>query len=85
MVIIGTIMTILLLFTIIVSVLSYHRNTAMHTQKNKNLIPPDPVETQPPSWSELRTFKRGAVCADGVPCAVIGKYVGKSREVSNEI
>ncbi|EFN71634.1 Gamma-glutamyltranspeptidase 1 [Camponotus floridanus] len=37
--------------------------------------PPDPESVQPPSWSKLRTFKRGAVCADGAPCAVIGKNI----------
>ncbi|XP_072764800.1 scoloptoxin SSD14 isoform X2 [Anoplolepis gracilipes] len=39
------------------------------------LIPPDPETVLPPSWSKLRTFKHGAVCADGAPCAVIGKSI----------
>ncbi|KAJ8680276.1 hypothetical protein QAD02_016063, partial [Eretmocerus hayati] len=39
------------------------------------LVPPDPEVQPPQSWSKLRTFKRGAVCADGPPCALIGKLM----------
>ncbi|XP_014477461.1 PREDICTED: gamma-glutamyltranspeptidase 1-like isoform X1 [Dinoponera quadriceps] len=42
---------------------------------NEFLVPPDPENPQPPSWSELRTFRQSAVCADGAPCAVIGKSI----------
>ncbi|XP_029158827.1 glutathione hydrolase 1 proenzyme-like isoform X2 [Nylanderia fulva] len=45
------------------------------SQRDESLIPPDPESVQPPSWSKLRSFKRGAVCADGAPCAVIGKSI----------
>ncbi|XP_033331225.2 scoloptoxin SSD14 isoform X1 [Megalopta genalis] len=38
-------------------------------------VPPDPETALPPSASKLRTFKRGAVCADGAPCAVVGKSI----------
>lgn len=45
------------------------------SRNDECLVPPDPESVQPPSWSKLRTFKRGAVCADGAPCAVIGKNI----------
>lgn len=45
------------------------------SHRDESLIPPDPESVQPPSWSKLRSFKRGAVCADGAPCAVIGKSI----------
>ncbi|XP_029158829.1 glutathione hydrolase 1 proenzyme-like isoform X3 [Nylanderia fulva] len=48
------------------------------SQRDESLIPPDPESVQPPSWSKLRSFKRGAVCADGAPCAVIGKISFRS-------
>ncbi|XP_032675848.1 scoloptoxin SSD14-like isoform X2 [Odontomachus brunneus] len=47
----------------------------LDSQSDEILMPPDPENLQPPSWSELRTFKNGAVCADGAPCAVIGKSI----------
>lgn len=37
--------------------------------------PPDPEIELPPSASKLRIFKRAAVCADGAPCAVVGKSI----------
>ena len=42
-------------------------------EEGEFLSPPDPEVAQPPSWSKLRTFKRAAVCVDGVACAQIGK------------
>ncbi|EFN85474.1 Gamma-glutamyltranspeptidase 1 [Harpegnathos saltator] len=45
------------------------------SQSDELLVPPDPENPQPPSWSELRTFRQSAVCADGAPCAVIGKTI----------
>ncbi|XP_012285801.1 glutathione hydrolase 1 proenzyme [Orussus abietinus] len=55
----------------IVLVSSLRRAAGSH--EDAILVPPDPLDFQPPSWSSLRTFKRGAVCADGVPCASIGR------------
>ncbi|XP_033222455.1 scoloptoxin SSD14-like isoform X2 [Belonocnema kinseyi] len=57
---------ILLIFAIVEFAIGYDAN---------QLIPPDPENPQPPSWSKLRIFKRGAVCADGPPCAFIGKSI----------
>lgn len=37
------------------------------------LVPPNPVEPLPPSASVGHVFRRGAVCADGAPCAAVGK------------
>ncbi|XP_011495084.1 PREDICTED: gamma-glutamyltranspeptidase 1-like [Ceratosolen solmsi marchali] len=42
-------------------------------QESNRLMPSDPEQQLPPSWSKLRMFKQGAVCADGAPCALIGK------------
>lgn len=50
-------------------------DSSVSSKKDGILVPPDPEFPQPPSWSKLRRFKRGAVCADGAPCAQIGKYV----------
>ncbi|XP_043484623.1 scoloptoxin SSD14-like isoform X2 [Leptopilina heterotoma] len=46
-----------------------------NTNQDEKLIPPDPEYSQPPSWSVLRKFKKAAVCADGPPCALIGKTI----------
>ncbi|XP_053988692.1 scoloptoxin SSD14-like isoform X1 [Hylaeus volcanicus] len=52
----------------------YAINSELVIQENE-VVPPDPEENLPPSWSKLRVFKRGAVCADGAPCAAIGKTI----------
>lgn len=39
----------------------------------EELYPPNPVRLPKPSPSTLHTFKKAAVCADGPPCAEIGK------------
>ncbi|XP_028046427.2 scoloptoxin SSD14 [Monomorium pharaonis] len=74
-IIIGAVVAALIIAIIIG--LSVHARSGTSDSQNKNefLVPPDPENFQPPSWSKLRTFKRGAVCADGAPCAVIGKSI----------
>lgn len=37
------------------------------------LSPPNPVTPIKPSASQLHIFNKAAVCADGIPCAKIGK------------
>ncbi|XP_043272788.1 scoloptoxin SSD14-like isoform X2 [Venturia canescens] len=49
------------------------RDSAHSKNNDGALVPPDPEIPQPPSWSKLRKFKRGAVCTDGAQCAEIGK------------
>ncbi|XP_014208314.1 glutathione hydrolase 1 proenzyme [Copidosoma floridanum] len=43
--------------------------------EDEKLVPPDPEQQPPASWSKLKAFKRGAVCADGAPCAGIGRGI----------
>ncbi|CAG9773821.1 unnamed protein product [Ceutorhynchus assimilis] len=43
--------------------------------KNNELIPPDPIKALPPSGSQLRVFKRAAVCADSAVCAKVGNDI----------
>lgn len=52
----------------------YGPDSELEIQENEE-VPPDPESPLPPSWSKLRIFKRGAVCADGAPCAVIGSSI----------
>ncbi|XP_046595489.1 glutathione hydrolase 1 proenzyme isoform X1 [Neodiprion lecontei] len=49
----------------------------IQTPKTATLHPPDPLDQQPPSWSKLRVFRRGAVCVDGQQCAVTGRSIIK--------
>ncbi|XP_011341293.2 glutathione hydrolase 1 proenzyme isoform X2 [Ooceraea biroi] len=77
--VIGTIVAILVV-AIIISLSIYHAgggisNLRKYPKDDEFLLPADPENLQPPSWSKLRTFRRGAVCADGAPCAVIGKSI----------
>ena len=46
---------------------------SQEVQSTEELVPPDPERQPPASWSKLRIFKKSAVCADGAPCALIGK------------
>ncbi|XP_043254168.1 scoloptoxin SSD14-like isoform X2 [Colletes gigas] len=66
----------IVLATMILAVIAvcsiYGINRELENQENEK-IPPDPETPLPPSWSQTRVFKRGAVCADGAPCAVVGK------------
>ncbi|KAL7294184.1 hypothetical protein TKK_0012205 [Trichogramma kaykai] len=59
------------LLTIIVASSLY--GSSHGTKKIGELVPPDPEQPPPPSASKPRAFKRAAVCADGPPCAFIGK------------
>lgn len=77
-IIIGAIVAALII-AVIIGLSAYARSSTSDSRNDEFLVPPDPESFQPPSWSKLRTFKRGAVCADGAPCAVIGKYVCQRR------
>lgn len=44
---------------------------------------PNPTKELPPSKSSLHVFKKAAVCADGPPCAEIGRSVTNSLAVIN--
>lgn len=79
-IIIGAVVAALII-AVIIGLSAYARSSTSDPRNDEFLMPPDPEGFQPPSWSKLRTFKRGAVCADGAPCAVIGKYVYPRREV----
>lgn len=82
-IIIGAVVAALII-AVIIGLSAYARSgTSDSRNENEFLMPPDPESFQPPSWSKLRTFKRGAVCADGAPCAVIGKYVYQRHEFFN--
>ena len=68
----------MILATVILSIIAicsvYGSSRDVDIEENEE-IPPDPETPLPPSWSNLKTFKRGAICADAAPCAVVGKYV----------
>ncbi|XP_016766953.1 glutathione hydrolase 1 proenzyme isoform X2 [Apis mellifera] len=68
-VIAGIILTTLILAIIAICTIYGARNVKIPE------IPPDPELPLPPSWSKLKTFKHGAVCADGAPCALVGKMI----------
>lgn len=72
MIIIGIVVAVILKIIIAVGLYAIH-DSLKYRENEGILLPPDPENKQPPSWSKLRVFKRGAVCADGAPCAVIGK------------
>ncbi|XP_043528062.1 scoloptoxin SSD14-like isoform X2 [Frieseomelitta varia] len=67
-----------ILATVILSIIAicsvYGASRDIEIQEDEE-IPPDPETPLPPSWSNLKTFKRGAVCADGAPCAVVGNSI----------
>ncbi|KAI4497650.1 hypothetical protein M0802_007190 [Mischocyttarus mexicanus] len=73
-IIIGIVVAVILKIIIAVGLYAIHDSLKYHDNEG-TLLPPDPETNQPPSWSKLRVFKRGAVCADGAPCAVIGKNI----------
>nr|XP_012235938.1 PREDICTED: gamma-glutamyltranspeptidase 1-like [Linepithema humile] len=66
---------VVIVLAIIISLGVCMRDNISDSQHDKILVLPDPENLQPPSWSKLKTFKRGAVCADGAPCAVIGNSI----------
>ncbi|XP_011634709.1 glutathione hydrolase 1 proenzyme-like [Pogonomyrmex barbatus] len=73
-IIIGAVVAAVII-VIIIGLIAYARSGASDSRNGEFLVPPDPENLQPPSWSKLRTFRRSAVCADGAPCAVIGKSI----------
>ncbi|XP_076182889.1 scoloptoxin SSD14 isoform X2 [Ptiloglossa arizonensis] len=73
-IIIAGIVLATVILTIIAVCSIYGINRELEIQENEK-IPPDPEIELPPSWSKLREFKSGAVCADGAPCAAIGKSI----------
>ncbi|XP_071855674.1 scoloptoxin SSD14 isoform X1 [Bombus fervidus] len=64
--------TVILTIIAICSVYGVSRDVEI--QENEE-VPPDPETLLPPSWSKLKIFKRGAVCADAALCASIGKSI----------
>lgn len=68
----------IILATVILTIIAicsvYGASRDVEIQENED-VPPDPEILLPPSWSKLKIFKRGAVCADAALCASIGKYV----------
>ncbi|XP_058800340.1 scoloptoxin SSD14-like isoform X2 [Phymastichus coffea] len=66
----GSVLAGLIIIVIIISSLS-----GVDHDNEIELVPPDPEVQPPPSYSRLRAFKRSAVCADGAPCALIGKSI----------
>lgn len=74
-IIIGIVVAVILKIIIAVGLYAIHDSLKYRENDGSTLVPPDPENIQPPSWSKLRVFKRGAVCADGAPCAVIGKNI----------
>ncbi|CAL7947456.1 unnamed protein product [Xylocopa violacea] len=73
-IIIASIVLAVIILSIIAICSVFGTSKDLEIQENEE-IPPDPEELLPPSGSKLRVFKRGAVCADGAPCAVIGKSI----------
>ncbi|KOC63852.1 Gamma-glutamyltranspeptidase 1 [Habropoda laboriosa] len=58
---------------VIISICSIYGVSADIEIEENEEVPPDPETVLPPSASKLRVFKHAAVCADGAPCAVVGK------------
>nr|XP_012142275.1 PREDICTED: gamma-glutamyltranspeptidase 1-like isoform X1 [Megachile rotundata] len=73
-IIIGSIVLATVILAIIAICTVYGSNKDVEIQETEE-VPPDPETALPPSASKLRVFKRGAVCADGAPCAVVGKSI----------
>ncbi|KAG7202112.1 hypothetical protein KM043_004781 [Ampulex compressa] len=68
------VIALVIFLAVIVAICVLYANWNYEKIENE-LIPPDPVLAQPPSWSKLRIFQKGAVCVDGAPCALIGKSI----------
>ncbi|CAK9809639.1 Scoloptoxin SSD14 [Anthophora plagiata] len=73
LVIAAVILTTIIL--VIISICSVYGVSADVENQENEEIPPDPETALPPSASKLRIFKHGAVCADGAPCAVVGRSI----------
>ncbi|XP_050578689.1 scoloptoxin SSD14-like isoform X3 [Bombus affinis] len=74
----NTIIVGIILATVIITIIAicsvYGTSRDVEIQENED-VPPDPEILLPPSWSKLKIFKRGAVCADAALCANIGKSI----------
>ncbi|KAF2884624.1 hypothetical protein ILUMI_21545 [Ignelater luminosus] len=64
-----------LIILIIICILVAYFLGAFNKDTVEELIPPNPRILPKPSHSTLHTFKKAAVCADGPPCAEIGKGI----------
>ncbi|XP_076654629.1 scoloptoxin SSD14 isoform X2 [Halictus rubicundus] len=64
--------TAILAVIVVCSIYGARRELEFHENEE---VPPDPEAALPPSASKLRIFKSAAVCADGAPCAVVGKSI----------
>ncbi|XP_045477237.1 glutathione hydrolase 1 proenzyme-like isoform X2 [Harmonia axyridis] len=56
-------------------VVAYSLGAFKKKDGKNDLIPPNPHKPLPPSASRQHTFTKAAVCADGPPCAEIGKNI----------
>nr|CAH7730602.1 unnamed protein product [Callosobruchus chinensis] len=68
---------VILMLVIVILVLAFATNvfSKKESTKEEKLVPPNPTKPLPPSASRLHVFEKGAVCADGAPCAEIGKSI----------
>lgn len=67
------IFAIALVLLVAAIVLIAHLIGAFDKKGCDGLCPPNPTKQLPPSPSKLHIFKKAAVCADGPPCAEIGR------------
>lgn len=67
------IIAIALVLLVAAAVLIAHLLGAFDKKGCDGLCPPNPTKRLPPSPSKLHTFQKAAVCADGPPCAEIGR------------
>ncbi|XP_044758770.1 glutathione hydrolase 1 proenzyme-like isoform X2 [Coccinella septempunctata] len=70
-IVIGIAVVIVVVLAIIYSFGVFKKTKDARTE----LSPPNPRKSLPPSASKLHTFTKAAVCADGPPCAEIGKNI----------
>ncbi|VEN37571.1 unnamed protein product [Callosobruchus maculatus] len=68
---------VILVLVIVILVLAFATNvfSKKESTKEEKLVPPNPTKPLPSSASRLHVFEKGAVCADGPPCAEIGKSI----------
>nr|CAI5856574.1 unnamed protein product [Callosobruchus analis] len=68
---------VILVLVIVILVLAFATNvfSKKESTKEEKLVPPNPTKPLPPSASRLHVFEKGAVCADGPPCAEIGRSI----------
>ncbi|CAH2003883.1 unnamed protein product [Acanthoscelides obtectus] len=63
---------VILVIVIVILVLAFTTNV-FSKKTHGVLVPPNPTKPLPPSASTLHVMDKGAICADGPPCAEIGK------------